>query len=347
VFVPTDDFMCHQLVEPHVRVQLNDTSWAERAFFTVSHPDRLALDIGISMYPNNDVLESYAVVALPGDKQISLRASRELSEGRWPLWAGPVRGEILDPLKRWRLVCEENESGLEFDLVYEARAWPHETKMPTLMKKGRLMYDNVIVFQPGRYSGWVDVRGERFELDRLPGNRDRSWGIRASGEGRIARGLVCTLFAEFDDVSLLAMMYERHDGTPVVQSGAVTYDEGERVVPIVEFAHDLVFDHDSRQATSARITLTDEEGETWVVTGEPSFRLFLAGGGYTSDERRRGHLGQPFWTEDWDLADPATVRRVDNLNDNICHLRCGDREGHGIVETLLGAHDRYVVSPLD
>jgi hypothetical protein len=345
LFVQTDDFFCHQLVEPHVRVQLNDLSWAERAFFTVSHPERLALDIGISMYPNNDVIESYAVAALPGGKQVSLRASRDLSEGRWPLWAGPIRGEVLEPLKRWRLVCEPNESGIEFDLEYVARARPHETKMPTLIRKGRLMYDNVIAFQPGRYSGWVRVGEERFELDGLPGNRDRSWGVRASGEGRIKRGLVTTLFGEFDDVSLLAMMYERFDGTPVVQSGAVSYDSGE-VVPIVEFSHDHRFDHDSRQLESTTIELVDDYGEHWSVRAEPAFRLFLAGGGYTSDERRRGQLGVPLWTEEWDLNDPELVRRVDNLNDNVCPLYCGDRVGHGIVETLLGQHDRYVVAPL-
>ena len=47
MFVPTDDLFAHQLVAPHVRVQLNDPSWAERAFFTVSLPDRLALDFGV------------------------------------------------------------------------------------------------------------------------------------------------------------------------------------------------------------------------------------------------------------------------------------------------------------
>lgn len=345
MFVPTDDLFAHQLVAPHVRVQLNDPSWAERAFFTVSHPDRLALDFGVSMYPNNDVLEAYAVLALPGDRQVSMRAARDLEQGRWPLQVGPLRAEILEPLKRWRLVSEPSPSGLEIDLVYEARARPYETKMPTLHRRGRLVYDNVIAFQPGRFTGTVALRGESFELDGLPGNRDRSWGVRSSGEGRIARGLVCTLFAEFDDLSILAMMYERYDGTPVKHAGAVSHDGGE-VVPLVEFHHELEFDHDSRQLRSARIVLTDAEGETWTVTGSPTFRLFLAGGGYTSDEHRRGQLGVPFWTEDWDLSDPDLVRRIDNLNDNVCHLSCGERQGHGIVETLLGQHDRYVVAPL-
>jgi hypothetical protein len=345
VLVETDDLFCHQLVAPHAEVLLNDPSWAERAFFTVSHPERFALDIGMSMFPNNDTIESYAVVALPTGRQRSLRCSRDLSAGRWPLWSGAVRMEILEPMRRWRLVCDDNPSGISFDLEYRARAGTHETRMPRLVRKGRLMYDNVIAFQAGRYHGELSVAGERYVVDGLPGHRDRSWGIRASGEGRINRGLVTTLFAEFDDVSLLAMMYERHDGTPVVESGAVSRD-GAEPVPIVSFSRDLRFDHASRQLQAATIDLVDAEGEHWCVVAQPAFRLFLAGGGYTSDERRRGHLGVPFWWEEWDLADPAVVRRVDNLNDNVCHLTCGERRGHGIVETLLGAHDHHVVAPL-
>lgn len=347
MLVETDDLFCHQLVAPHAEVLLNDPSWAERAFFTVSHPDRFALDLGISMYPNNDVVESYAVVALPSGVQRSLRCSRDLTAGRWPLWAGAIRLEVLEPMRRWRLLCEPNPSGIVFDLEYDARAGMFETRMPRLVRKGRLVYDNVIAFQPGRYTGELTVDGERFALDGLPGNRDRSWGIRTSGEGRIARGLVTTLFAEFDDLSILAMMYERHDGTPVVEAGAISRD-GCDPLPVVSFSRELTFDHDSRQLQAARITLVDAEGEHWVVEADvPAFRLFLAGGGYTSDDRRRGHLGVPLWCEEWDLADPEVVRRVDNLNDNVCHLRCGERRGHGIVETLLGRHDHHVVAALD
>jgi len=57
----------------------------------------------------------------------------------------------------------------------------------------------------------------------------------------------------------------------------------------------------------------------------------------------KGNLGEPLWSARWDVADPAVLERVEELNDNICRMRCGNRSGHGVVETLLGAHDRYVV----
>ncbi|MGB9182713.1 MAG: hypothetical protein WCB67_01505 [Solirubrobacteraceae bacterium] len=345
MFVETDDYFAHQLVETHERVLLNDPSWAERVFFTVSHPDRFALDVGLSMYPNNDTVEAYAVGLLPGGRQFSMRAARDLSAGR-RLFAGPIELEVLEPQRRWRLLCAANPSGIEFDLEYVARAAPYETRMPTLHRRGRLMYDNVIAFQPARYHGEVTLDGTRIAIDGVPGHRDRSWGVRASGEGRMRRGLVTTVFAEFDEFSILAMMYERFNGTPVKYAGVVNHDGGDGVA-IERFEHDLVFDHDSRQLQEARFSFGDAQGRTWKVEAQPRMRLHLAGGGYTSDEHRRGQLGVPFWTERWNVDDPTQLRKIDQLNDNISHLRCGALTGHGVVETLLGEHDRYRVAPAE
>lgn len=344
MIVETDDFFCHQLVEPHVQVVLPDPSWAERAFFTLCDPDRFGIDIGMSLFPNNDTIESYAIVALPG-QQISLRAARDLSSGRWPPAAGPVRMEVLEPLKRWRLTCEENESGIAFELEFAARAQPYECRSPKIHKDGELVYDNVNVFQPGRYSGELRAGGERVELAGRPGHRDRTWGVRASGEGRIRRGLLVWLDAEFENVTVMALLHERHDGTVVRLAGAVSREGGEPV-EVVELEHDLSFDHDSHQLVHGRFRARDAGGETWEVEAEPRLRLYLAGAGYTSDEHRRGRLEMPFWSERWDTGDPELVRRVDGLTDHLCHMRCGAREGHGTVETLIGEHDRYRVAPL-
>jgi hypothetical protein len=155
---------------------------------------------------------------------------------------------------------------------------------------------------------------------------------------------VTTVFAEFDDLSILAMMYERYDGTPVKYVGAVSYDDG-RVSELAEFHHDHEFDHDTRQLLRSRLRFADADGEVWEIEAEPRMRLHLAGGGYTSGARRRGHLGAPFWSAVWDVDDPALLPEIDHLNDNISHLACGGRAGHGIVETLLGEHDRYRVAP--
>jgi hypothetical protein len=338
----TDDFFCHQMVAPHARVLHNDPSWAERAYFPVSDPDRFALDVGVSLFPNGDVLEAYAIATVPDGPQWSLRASRDLSAGRWPIAVEPFRFDILDPLTEWRLRVGPNESGIEFDLVYTARAPAFETSSPTIYRRNRLVYENVNLLQTGRYQGWVAIEGARFEVDRIPGHRDRTWGVRASGEGQVPRGLFAWLSAEFDDVALMVIVHERQTGEPVRIDGTVSHEDGD-LVDVVAVEHDLEFDFESRQLRRGRFVLTDATERVWEVEVDPAMRLFLSGAGYTAGPNRRGRLGVPLWTEKWDTSDPRVLERVEELNDNICRMRCGERRGHGVVETLLGAHDRYVV----
>ena len=341
----TDDFFCHQLAEPHAIVQLNDPSFSERAYFTLSDPDRFGLDIGMSMYPNNNRLEAYAIFTGSVEEQISLRAGRDLGEDRWPLRVGPITTEIVEPLKRWHLVCEPNDSGIEFDLTYVARAKPYECRSPVLRKHNRLMYDNVNMFQAGRWHGEVRVDGRTYPVDGIPGHRDRTWGVRASGEGRFNRGLLVWCSAEFDDVSVQALQHERHNGDTRHRMGSVSFEKTGEVIPIVGWEHDLVFDHDTRLLQKAAFRFTDATGHVWDIEAEPTLRLFLHGGGYTSGEDRRGFLPVDLWTERWDLTDDGFRPRIDGLNDQISRMRCGDRVGHGIVETLIGEHDRYRVAP--
>lgn len=341
----TDDFFCHQLAEPHTIVLLNDPSWSERAYFTLSDPSRFGLDIGMSMYPNNNRLEAYAILTTSAEEQISMRAGRDLGADRWPLRVGPVTTAIVDPMKRWRLTCEPNKSGIEFDLTYTARANPYECRSPLLRWNNRLMYDNTNMFQAGRWNGTISVDGATLAVDSIPGHRDRTWGVRASGEGRFNRGLLVWCCAEFDDVAVQALIHERHNGEPRHRMGAVSYEKTGEIVPIVAWEHDLKFDYETRLLQSANFRFTDERGEVWDIAAEPTLRLFLHGGGYTSGEDRRGFLPVDLWTERWDLTDAVLRRRIDGLNDQISRMRCGERTGHGIVETLIGEHDRYRVAP--
>jgi hypothetical protein len=127
--------------------------------------------------------------------------------------------------------------------------------------------------------------------------------------------------------------------------GAVSFEQTGETIPIVAWEHDLDFDHDTRLLQRAAFRFTDATGKVWEIEAEPKLRLFLHGGGYTSGEDRRGFLPVSLWTERWDLTDRALLPTIDGLNDQISIMRCGDRVGHGIVETLIGEHDRYVVAP--
>jgi hypothetical protein len=214
-----------------------------------------------------------------------------------------------------------------------------------LRKHNRLMYDNVNMFQAGRWSGEIRIDGATLPVDGIPGHRDRTWGVRASGEGRFSRGLLVWCCAEFEDVAVQSLMHERHNGQPRHRMGAVSYEKTGEVVPIVGWDHDLQFDYDTRLLQKASFRFTDERGAVWEIDADPRLRLFLHGGGYTSGEDRRGFLPVALWTERWDLTDDDLRPRIDGLNDQISLMRCGDRVGHGVVETLIGEHDRYKVAP--
>ena len=45
-------------------------------------------------------------------------------------------------------------------------------------KDGRLVIAYAHFVQSGRFDGWIEAGGERFEVDGWLGERDRSWGAR-------------------------------------------------------------------------------------------------------------------------------------------------------------------------
>lgn len=337
----TDDFFCHQTIEPHAHVSVNDPSWADRAYQTVSDPDRFGLDVGVAMYPNRSRFHTYAIAAVPG-RQWSLRATRDFTGGRWKLSAGPIAAEILEPLQRWRYQCSENDSGISFDLEFEARNGPYQINQPPIRHNGRLIHQDVYVFQTGFYSGQVRLDDEVFEIDRLPGARDRTWGVRVAGEGQLPHGVLAWLNANFDGVSIIAHIRDRGDEMPQVRDGAV-YHDGGAIVPIVGFEHELEFAFDTRQCLGGTITLTDATGHVWPVEIDPTLRIYLSGAGYTSTKTRRDRFTDPLWHERWDLTDEDLVQRVEGLNDNVSHMRCNGMDGHGVLETSIGQHARYKV----
>jgi len=348
MIVETDDYFCHQIVEPHSRVLYNDPSWADRAYITISDANRFGMDVGVSMYPNNNAIETYAIASTPAGTQRSFRASRDLSEGRFPLSAGPSRFDIVEPLKHWKLTCAENESGISYDLDFRARALPYEIRQPEVRKANRIIHTDVYVFQPGRVDGTLTLGDQTFELDGVDAHRDRTWGLRAAGEGILPHGVLAWISADFDGYTLLAHIRDRGDDVPQVRDGAISYHDTGRVVPIVEFDHDMEFDFDTRQMIRGRFTFADAEGKKYDLESRTAFRIYLSGAGYvTEPKRRRGRQGNSFWHETWDLNDPKVVAAVEGLNDNISHFTCNGEEGLGVVETSLGEHVRYKAAPLN
>ena len=91
---------------------------------------------------------------------------------------GPFRIEILEPMRRVRVAIAPNETGIECDLVFDARTACIEEGRQTTRRGGRLMMDATRFAQFGRWQGEIRYAGT------TPARSRR----RASTAPRTARG---------------------------------------------------------------------------------------------------------------------------------------------------------------
>ena len=142
----------------------------------------LQLGFGMGKYPNRNVLDAYAGVSR-GKEQWTVRASRHLAPEPERSAAGPIRYEIVEPLHAIKFALEPN------DFVPVSFEWWFEGAVPPALEHrerhrsrdgSRLDADIVRFHHIGTAHGWVDVDGERTELDDATwvSTRDRSWGVR-------------------------------------------------------------------------------------------------------------------------------------------------------------------------
>jgi hypothetical protein len=92
---------------------------------------------------------------------------------------GPFGVEVLEGLKRLRVVLGPNEHGLSFDLTWEGSIPPQVEPQHFIRSQERVIFDSKRMAQTGRWAGSITVDGETLEVtpDRWWGIRDRSYGL--------------------------------------------------------------------------------------------------------------------------------------------------------------------------
>lgn len=175
---PYDEFPVHQSSYPFSYIPSTDYSWDDGYYFSVCNPDLgIFLATGLRVMPNTDLVGGYALLQIKGHHH-AVRFSRCWRQS-FELKIGPYRLEILEPLKKIRLVLEENESGQTFDIIWEGVVPPFLEKHHFAYNRGRLTTDQSRYCQPGRCSGFIAFKGQKWELqpDKWGGQRDHSWGL--------------------------------------------------------------------------------------------------------------------------------------------------------------------------
>jgi hypothetical protein len=183
-----DEQLTHQIVDTFARVGQSDRSWTEKIWAMAAARDgSLSIAFGLGKYVNRDVMDGFAGVSR-GTEQWTVRASRRLSPRFDDCDIGPITYDIVDPLVRTRYRLDANDVvPISFDIEIESPVPPGLEEPETHISRSRARVDADIMrfHQAGVARGWIEVEGDRTEVDTdgWVGARDRSWGVRY-GVGR-------------------------------------------------------------------------------------------------------------------------------------------------------------------
>src|SRR3712207_6500102 len=122
---PMDDYLIHQAAETIDHPATSDRNFYDRYYFSAFSPDGGAfVTLAFGQYPNLNTTDAFAN-AVVGGRQFIVRAARELNGDRGATTVGPIHVQVLEGLRRLRIVCEPNAWGLSYDLTFDARSPAH------------------------------------------------------------------------------------------------------------------------------------------------------------------------------------------------------------------------------
>jgi len=350
VLNPLDDYPVHQTPEPLAHVASGDRNAYDRYFFNGYDRDgEIFFAAALGVYTNREVLDASFSV-LRGGVQTSVHASRRAPVDRTDTAAGPVRVEVVEPMRRLRVVVGGNEGGITADLRFTARTEAGEEPRFTLRRGTRVVMDYTRLTQFGTWEGELVVDGERVEVGGgdVLGTRDRSWGIRPVGERETgAPGPAPQFFwlwapLNFDDGAVHFDAQEDADGRRWHQNGErwprLPAVEGERMASV---DHAVRWRPGTRRAEAAELTLVPFEGDAHRIALEPILDFQMLGLGYLHPE-----WGHGLWkgeeavgAESWAVADLDPLAPQHLHVQQLVRARLGDRVGVGVLEQLvIGPH---------
>lgn len=176
-----DELFNHQIVNTHAAVGMPDRAWTEKAWFTLMRKDaQLQVNFGLGKYANRNLMDGFAGIQR-GTQQRTVRASRVLASNLDEVSVGPLGYEVVTPFKEIRLTLAENSAQpVRFELTFHATMPAFFENRDVVVHGGRTASDVIRYHQAGTVSGWIEIDGERIEVNPKDwfGFRDRSWGIR-------------------------------------------------------------------------------------------------------------------------------------------------------------------------
>ena len=365
-----DDYPVHQTSQPIAITASSDVNHYDRYFFSGYTADaRLYFASAMGLYPNRHVVDAAFSVVVDGGtqdaRQINVYASERAPTDRFDATTvGPIRVTVVEPLRVLRIDVDAPAHGIRAELTFTHRSEPIQEPHFFHRVGQRVLIDYTRLTQFGRWAGWIEIDGERVDLDPVStcGARDRSWGVRPVGErgptgapvadpqffwlwapvsfepigggSEINGSGVCTHF----DVNELS------DGRRWHETGFVALD-GVHAEAMRHVDYRLSWRPGTRSYERFELELVPWEGEPTTLTFEPLYDFHMAGLGYTHPEWAHGcWKGESVVGGDrWDLPvdDPVAPDRVhvQTISRVTATGGIGGRVGLGVLEQLaIGRH---------
>jgi hypothetical protein len=364
-----DEHLNHQIVDTFASVSTSEQSWTEKIWTAIVRKDgTMGVDFGLGRYHNRGVLDGWAAISR-GSEQWTVRANRELRDDPLVTEAGPLRYEVIEPLRQVRFACAPNDQQpIAYDITFTSEMPPFfEDRHKQREKDGlRIGSDVVRYHQIGTPSGWIEIEGERVEInpEEWTQYRDHSWGTRLDvgahnadvrpssdfGDVKFGQGEFVLIWSPFMLVSPSGEKVAYHMYFQSKQ-GRIFYSSGYRNNPdgtqekIARVRPDLRFDDRTRRLLGGRLHFDMLQGGTHTIEVEVmgTSGVHLGPGLYLGfDGRKHGSWHGPLTVEGEkfdDTLDRKTLERIRQLRDCPIKVTEGDWTGYGIMETIIhGAH---------
>lgn len=350
-----DDFPIHQTPEPLAHPITSDRNFYDRTWFNGYSRDGSAyFALGIAVYPHRRVLDCAFSVVHAGGRQHSFYGSRLAPLERTELQVGPFRVEVVEPLRRARVVLDDDASGIGCDVTFSARTAPIQEARQVLWDGTRRTMDATRFAQFGTWTGEVSHPDGTLRIEEWYGTKDRSWGVRGVGEpdppgapshGRGAFFLWAPLF--WDDHISHAVFFDGPRGEALVREGltAPLFDS-EQSIPddltptetrMATAVHRISYHPGTRLAQRAELDLIDLGGAVRTITLDPVLRFHMKGLGYGHPRWRQGTWQGELATgsESWD-PEELDLLAVENIHvQQVCRVSDGQRTGMGALEQIV------------
>ncbi len=353
MLTPFDDYPIHQTPAPMAQPASADPNHYDRYWFNGYDRDGgFFLGAAMGHYPNRGVVDAAFSVVHDGVEH-SVFAS-----GRMPLdratRVGPLRVEIVEPLRTIRYIVEENDHGLSADVTFRARTEAIEEPRQQMVRDNVPIMDYTRLTQWGTWEGTIRLpTGTTIEVDpsRTYATRDRSWGVRGVGQQAPtnfppAPMQIFWLWAplHFDDCCTHLALFERADGERWLEQALVVPVLPSTAEPehLGRSEYRIEWMPGRREMANASLTLRHRDGTAFPTIEFDRLLTFrMRGIGYAHPRFAHGTphgelevAGESIKVDDFAPVDPSSIHIQ-----TLCKVRMGDKRGVGVLEQLaFGPH---------